>query len=182
MRLGRGENMRKKIAIIGLIMLVVGIAMFAISTFGVLHSTTVGTAMTQQSSGIWASSEINISSGYQLTLITHTSSFGVVPASDLSSVTSSNLTSLSISWTAQTNTSVGTVTTYSPASGSYYLVVLSSSMPSATYSTATSLTAIAVYGILDVVGIIVGIIGFIVLIVGLILKRKDVGPPNEFMQ
>ena len=174
--------MRKKIAIIGVVLLIVGVAFFAIATEGILSTTTASTQMLQQNTGEWASSEINISSGYQLTMITNNTSFGVVPASDLSSVTNSNLQSLGISPKSETNqTSLGVVSTFSPAAGSYYIIVFDKTMPSVTYTTATSLGSIVLYGILELVGIIVGIAGFIVLIVGLILKKKNTNPENQLM-
>lgn len=165
--------MRKKIAIAGAIVLIVGIAIFGVSLQQTFANTTVGTQMSQHSNGEWASNEINISSGNKLTLITNASDFGVIPAKDLSSLTSGNLNSYELTPTGNTSTSSGSVYVYSPNSGSYYIVAFAGSSPSVTYTTASSLGAVAAYGIFLIVGVILGFAGFIVLIVGLVLKRKD---------
>lgn len=165
--------MRKKIVIIGLVLLIAGIVIIGASTAAVLSKTSAGGKLVQNSADEWVSPTINVSSGYQIIVTSHASDFAVVPSRDISIVNTTNLNEYSVHSFKQTNASSITVTQYKPASGDYYLVVFSSLSPNVKYTVVKSISQDAVFGLLELVGIGLSVAGFVVLIIGLVKKKNS---------
>ncbi|OWP57444.1 MAG: hypothetical protein B2I17_00590 [Thermoplasmatales archaeon B_DKE] len=167
--------MRKKIALIGVIVLVIGVVLVAAGLAGTLSMTKTYTHSTEISSTEWTTSEINMTSGGLLTVTGATGSdTGLVTSADLSSVNSSNIASYAV---APNNTVHGTVT-FEGLSGHYYYVVFSSSSPSISAVYINNIGNEVVYAAMLVPGGVLAFIGFVVAIIGVILKKKPQGPPQ----
>lgn len=171
--------MRKKIAIIGVVLLIVGVALYVGATEGLMTTTIVNTKMVQTSTGEWTSLELNTSSGSQLSLVTENSSYALVPSNDMSKINSGNVQNYAVSPKSELSTSLGLVSTFSPSAGSYYVVVFSKTTPSVKYTLLKSLADAAVYGLLVLAGMVLSIVGVIVLIVGLILRNKGMNEASR---
>ncbi len=169
--------MRKKIAVIGLVILIVGIAMAAggyYETSTVALHTTVKTDPYNKT--ISMTDNITVSSGYEVIIISNYTHEGLIKASDLKNADNiTNLEHYEIKPT--THTSDDRVYTDLPA-GTYVFIASSTSTPSISYEYA-SLTTIEIGGSLLVIGAIAAFVGFIVLIVGLVLKKKEPKNPVE---
>lgn len=165
--------MRKKLVIIGAVVLIIGVVLFFAVSEELLATSNVGQIQTGAGSGEWKSPMLNVTSGGQVTLISSSASSALIPASDLSKVTSSNLASYALKTSSGfKNLSVGTVSVYMPPAGSYYIVTFSSTAPTLTYTVVNSASLTVVLGLLEIVAIVMGIAGLIVLIVGAVLKEK----------
>ncbi len=169
--------MRKKMAIVGAVILIAGVVMFFSVSAEILGSTTVGNSLSKAGNGEWETPELNVTFGGEVTVISNSSDVALVPASDISTLTSSNIMNYSISPKSGANTSAGSVSVYTPPAGSYYFVSFSKSSPSITYTVLNSAGTAIVYGLLEIAAVIMGIGGLIVLIVGVILKEKN---SNQF--
>lgn len=160
--------MRKKIALIGLVIFIVGIVMLAAGTLeleGAMHH---GNSYSFYSTGKYVSAEINLTSSATLTIVSTPSTMGVVKAADMPSVTNSTLSSLELKPLA---TALGSQAFLLP-SGSYYIVYFGTSAPSTLYSylyTHISRT----FALLTSAGLFIAIAGGIVGIVGVVLKKKQ---------
>lgn len=154
-------------------MLVVGVVMFFAVTEEIMATSTVGQQLLNAGNGEWKTAKLNITDGGEITLISTSPSIALIPASDISNVTSGNLASYAIKPTnGGTNTSAGTISVYMPPSGSYYIVAFSSSSPTVTYSVVNSASLTVLFGLLEISAIVMGIAGLIVLIIGVVLKPK----------
>lgn len=166
--------MRKRIALVGLVIFVVGVILAGVSLAGTYSLTHTSRTVNEVSTGEWDSGEINVSSGGFLTVTTTaTGNYGLVKASDLPSVNSAaNLSSLSVTSNSSTSAASHQILTYHNINGSYYFVVFSSSSPSILIAYITDFSSEVVYALLLVPGGALAFIGFIVGIIGVILKKK----------
>lgn len=164
--------MRKKIALIGVAVLVIGAVLFVVGLAELNANVATGTTMKQTATGEWTSTEFNLTSGNVLTVITNNTSFAVVSASHLSSVNATNYGHYSLNNNGQINRSVGYVSSYTDDNGHYYLVIFSQHQPSVAYAVDTSQSAAVTYGLFEAVGVILIIAGVIVAAVGALLKNR----------
>lgn len=163
--------MRKKIALIGLVIFIVGIVMLAVGALEVQGALHQGTAYTQYSTGKYVSSEINLTSNATLTLTSAPSNMGVVSAADMPTVTNSTLSSVELK---PLTTALGSESFLLP-SGSYYVVYFGNSAPS-THYTYLYVHTITPFALLTSSGLFIAIAGGIVGIVGVVLKQKKQQP------
>jgi hypothetical protein len=165
--------MRKKIALIGLVIFLVGIVLAGVSLAGTYSLTHTSGTVNAVTSGEWDSGEINVTSGGLLTVTTSVSSnYGLVKAADISSVSATTLGSYALSSNTSTSAASHQILTYQDLNGSYYFVVFSSFSPSILIAYITDFSQEVVYALMLLPGGAMAVIGFIVGIVGVILKRK----------
>ncbi|MEM0156346.1 MAG: hypothetical protein QW597_07100 [Thermoplasmataceae archaeon] len=165
--------MRKKIALIGLAIFVVGIVLVGVSLAGTFSLTHTNGTVNIVTTGEWDSGEINVSSGGLLTVTTSASTnYGLVKAADLSSVSPTTLSSIAVKSNTSTSAASHQILTYQGLNGSYYFVVFASSTPSILIAYITDFSQEIVYALILLPGGAMAVIGFIVGIVGVILKKK----------
>jgi len=169
--------MRKKIAVIGLVILIVGIAMAA---GGYYETTSVGlhTAVTPDkfNSSAYMTNNVIVSAGYEVIMIANYTHEGLIKASDLSKV--NNITNLEhYEITPTSHTSDDRIYTDLPA-GTYVFIAFTNNSAVIGYEYAP-LTTIEIGASLLVIGGIAAFVGFIVLIIGLVLKKKEPENPVE---
>lgn len=163
--------MRKNIVLIGLVLLIVGVAIIGVSLYEMSALSDINSSLTQVSSNEWRSDVINVNSSGVLTITTsETSGFGLIPASDLSAVTASNLANYAVGYDTSTTSGSQNAFVYDQLSGQYYFVIFSSSTPTMTYLFLTAEGEI--FAELLIVGAGVAFVGLIMAIVGAILKKK----------
>ncbi len=164
--------MIKRMVIIGLIILIIGGALF----FGGLytsdqiisHNSHTATSFYNSTSHEYISSNITIKSGYEVLVEGGPSNAGLVNINRLSSVNSTNVNSS----TMQPSEHFSNEKVYvGLPSGTYVYVMFNSSKPSVIYEYAT-LSAVETGGFMVIAGVIAGIAGLAIMIVGTIRKPK----------
>jgi len=164
--------MNKKIFIIGLIILIIGAALF----FGGLYSSE--TALTDYSHSHFTlknndeniSDNMSVPAGYYILIEGATGNSGLVKTSDLNKINATDLSSMEI----KPSESISGESIYAGISGEYnYVVFGSSSSVKYIYAPGSS---IELSGALVLIGIISGIIGFVIMIFGAIKKTKPKNP------
>ncbi len=164
--------MNKRIFIIGLIILIIGAALF----FGGLYSSE--TTLTDYShsnfilknSNEHVSDNMSIPAGYYIIIEGATGNSGLVKTSDLNKINATDLSSMEI----KPSESISGESVYAGISGEYnYVVFGSSSSVKYIYAPGSS---IELSGALVVIGMISGIIGFVIMILGAIRKTKPKNP------
>ena len=172
--------MRKKIALIGLVVLIIGIAIVAggyYETISVLsHDEHTAVRSDPSNKTEYTTNNMTISSGYELIVTANYTHEGLIKASDLSKV-NNNTTLAHYAINSTAPVSGGMIYT-GLAAGTYVFVAFNSSTPTIGYVYAPS-TTIELGGSLIAVGAIAAFTGFIMLIVGLILKKKEPKNPVE---
>lgn len=163
--------MNKKIALIGLIILVVGIVMLVAGSLAIAANSHHSRAYTQYSTGKYISTEITLQQNTTLTIANAMSGMGVVTAADMPTVTSSTLSSVGI----QPLASAAGAHVYQLQPGSYYVVYFGSASPSSLYSYVYTSTALS-YGLFTTGGIFLAIAGGIVGIIGVVIKPRQQRP------
>ncbi len=170
--------MRKNIIFAGLIILVIGAAMFGGGDYAISHSTTTGTSLSKISSTPPEfGHELSLSSPMLLTVESSYDAFFVVSDANISKASPSNIRTYE--YTPIENTTIASINVkeYDLSPGNYYLVEFNSTPPSVTYSyLPVSMTYVS---LVSGIGIFVLIIGIIVAIIGLILKKKKVEPLDQ---
>ncbi|MGC8562908.1 MAG: hypothetical protein ACP5UZ_05395 [Thermoplasmata archaeon] len=166
--------MRRNILIIGLILLVVGIAMAGISAVEASHSASssisgASTTMYPGPNGEYHSQLLNVSSGEEVIVVANQHAY-VIPSEDLTTVTNANVAGYAI----VSSTSAGNTSTYSNIPGSYYIVTFGTSTPSVDYAVVSGgLGNLIVTGLLVLIGVFLAIAGIIVTVIGAVLKPKN---------
>lgn len=160
--------MNKKIALVGVVILVIGIALLAVGTLELQANTHHSNTYTLYSSGKYVSDEINVTSNATLTITNAPATMGLVTAANMPSVTNSTLSTVEIQPLA---TALG-AHAYQIPKGNYYVVYFGNAAPSNQY-TYLYTSAVTTYGIPTSVGLFVAIAGGIVAIVGVVLKKKQ---------
>ncbi|MEM3237669.1 MAG: hypothetical protein QW258_02480 [Thermoplasmata archaeon] len=159
--------MRKKMLIIGIVILIVGIVMFSASAYSTGHDTSRSNTWVEYKNGEYISSPLNFSGQNILTYSYTGSGIAVVTDSVLPTVNSTNLPQVSISPT----TSVGSEKVYDLGTGTYYIVSFSNSSPALSY-TYLKVSNVLITGVLTVIGLILFIAGVIITIIGAVMKKK----------
>ena len=159
--------MRKKMLIIGIIMLLIGVVIYGVAAYSTANQLTTSNSWLEYKNGEYISEPLNSSGGYLLTYSYSGSHAGVIVSNNLTKVNISNIGSFSLA----TLTNVNSEKAYNLNTGSYYIVIFSNSAPSITY-TFVKLSTVLVTGIFTLVGITLAIAGIIVTILGAVLKPK----------
>lgn len=169
--------MRRKIFVIGLVLLVVGVGIFFGAVYAATSLTHVSTTLKESSSGEWISGQLNTTGTSSIVVVTSTGNFGVVPAGDISSVNASNIGHYAIS----PNETIGSLHTavYSDYSGQYVLVAFGASQPTVEYSVIANFADELELGLLFLIAVSMAIAGFVIAIIGALMKPKPL-PEFEF--
>ncbi len=160
--------MNKKILMIGLVLLIVGAALF----FGGIYSsdTTLSnyshSEFTLINNNEHISSNITVKSGYYIIIEGATNTSGLVKTSELSKVNATDFSSMVI----KPSEHISSESIYLGLSSGAYTYVVFGSTSSIKYINAPGFS-IEVGGVLVVVGIILGVIGLIIMIFGAIKKE-----------
>jgi hypothetical protein len=167
--------MRKRTVIIGLIILVIGIAFVAGGVAGLKGTTSTISNFTQPQTGEYVSSEAVLNSTAVVVVRPSSSTGGLVPAQALSDVNSASLATYAL----PANSTVGGSATYVGVKGDYYYVIFTSSQPVTKIVITGDFAKTAESGILTLLGGILFLAGLIVTIIGAIRKsNKSKQPPG----
>lgn len=167
--------MRKRAVIIGLIILVIGIAFVAGGVAGLKGTTSTISTFTQPQTGEYTSSEVVLNSTAVVVVRPSSSTGGLVPAQTLSDVNSTSLATYAL----PASSTVGGSATYVGVQGDYYYVIFTSSQPATKIVITEDVAKTAESGILVVLGGILFLAGLIVTIIGAIRKsNKPKQPPG----
>jgi len=165
--------MRKRTVIIGLIILVIGIAFVAGGIASLKGTTSTVSTFTQTQTGEYVSSELVLSSAATVVVRPSSSTGGLIPAQDLSDVNSGNLATYALS----TKSTAGGSATYVGIQGDYYYVIFTSSQPTTNIVIAADLIKTIESGVLVLLGGVLFLVGLIVTIIGLIRKSNKPKQP-----
>ncbi len=172
--------MRKNLVMVGLVILVVGIIIAAVSAVELnqLESTSIkgaSNAMFVGQNGEYHSELLNVSSEQVVFLVSNVHAY-LIPSADLNTVNSGNIGNYAVTPTVQQ----GNISTFSGISGEFYVVTFANSMPSVSYAViAGGIARLAVTGLLLIIGVLLIIIGAIIAVIGAVLKPKNI-PKYQF--
>lgn len=167
--------MRKRTVIIGLIMLVIGIAFVAGGVVGLKGTTSTISTFTQPQTGEYVSSEVVLNSTAVVVVRPSSSTGGLVPAQALSDVNSTSLATYAL----PASSTAGGSATYVGVQGDYYYAIFTSSQPATKIVITGDVAKTVESGILVLLGGILFLAGLIVTIIGAIRKsNKPKQPPG----
>lgn len=167
--------MRTTLVIIGVVILFLGILLFAVGTFTAIGSTTIISTFSQPQTGEYVSTELVINSTSTVVVSSTTSNGGLIPAQDLALVNSSS--SLG-SYEMTPKSTAGGVEAYTNLVGNYYYVVFSSTQPTSRIVISGGLLSRTIgAGLLVLGGIVLFLAGIIVAILGVVLKKSTPARP-----
>jgi hypothetical protein len=159
--------MKTRTVMIGVVVMIVGLALLAGGAYGLSKTSTSGATFTQSQSGEYVSSEIASTASSVVVVKPAASTGGMVPAQDLGVVNSSNVGSYAVSY----NSTAGGSDTYIGLRGDYYYIVFAPSQPSTNLVVVNGLARTALSGLLVLIGFACVIAGIVVGIVG--AAKKD---------
>ncbi len=166
--------MRTVLVIVGVVILILGIVLFAAGALGALGSTTIITTFSQPQAGEYVSAELVMNSTSVVVVTSPASNGGLIPEQDLAVVNSSSVSSYVIT----PRSTAGGTETYRNLTGDYYYVVFSSTQPSSRIViTGGHLSKTIGLGLLVLGGIVLFIAGIIVAILGAVLKKRPPATP-----
>ena len=164
--------MNKKIVSRGLIILVIGAALFIVGSYesGLNVQKYTHTEVSLYKKGEYITENMTLKSGYEILIEGGPSNAGLINSKNLSQVNSTNL--VKYEYGSKYYEAVGSDKVFGnmPA-GTYTYVMFNSTKPSLKYEYAP-VSAIEGYGVMVIIGLITGLAGFIILIVGVIKKPK----------
>jgi hypothetical protein len=167
--------MRKRTVIIGLIVLVIGIALVAGGVVGLKGTTGTISTFTQPRTGEYVSSELVLNSTAVVVVRPSSSTGGLVPAQSLGDVNSTSLATYAL----PASSTAGGSATYTKVQGDYYYVIFTSSQPTTNIVVAGDLARTVESGVLVLLGGVLFLAGLIVTIIGAIRKsNKPKQPPG----
>lgn len=168
--------MRKKILIIGVVLLVIGVAIGGTSLYETSKEVkNVSKTMYTGQNGDYYSAILTPSSTGYISVVSSSETY-LIPSQDLAVVDSSNVMDYAIAPTITT----ASATIYSDLNGSYYVVAFGSTTPTVTYTVLElNLGLIGIIAISMIIGFILAIAGIIITIIGAILKPKNL-PQQQF--
>ena len=158
--------MRTKLVVAGFVVLVIGVALIAGGESGLLSRTTVFRTFTQTSAGEYVSGEIVLNATSVVAVTSPPASGGLIPASDLASVNSSDISSYAL----QYKSGPGGTIAYDSIQGDYYFVVFSQAAPSTRVAASLLSSSTTVYGLLALAGVVCVIAGIALAVVGVLRK------------
>lgn len=160
--------MKKRTVMIGVIILVVGIALFIGGAFGALSSITISTTFSQPQPGEFVSAEIVLNTTSNLVVSSPASSGGIIQAQELNSVNSTNINTYAVSYSA----SAAGSDVYKALSGDYYYVAFASAQPNTKIVATTNGSLTLAFALLVLLGIVLAIAGIVIAVVGAIQKGR----------
>ena len=165
--------MRTRTVVIGLAVVVIGIALFIGGALGALGSVTISSTFTQPHPGEYVSAEIVLNGSSVIAVASPAAVGGVVSAQNLDAVNSTNIANYAL---AINSTAAGS-DIYNSLSGDFYYVAFSPTEPSTTI-VATPVRSSAVgYGSLVLLGIVLVVAGIIIATIGAVQKKRV--PPQQ---
>jgi len=165
--------MRTRRVVIGVAVVVIGLALLAVGAFGALNSLTISKSFTEPHPGEYVSAEIVLNTTSALVISSPAASGGVIHAQDLDLVNSTNIGTYAI----PINGSGAGSETYTRLTGDYYYIAFASTPPGTTIVATPLNSGIIRYGALALLGFVCIIAGIIVAVVGAIQK-----PPTRVAQ
>ena len=165
--------MRKRTVIIGLIILVIGIAFVAGGVAGLKGTTNTISTFTQPQTGEYVSSEVVLNSTAVVVVRPSSPTGGLVPAQTLSGVSSTSLATDAL----PASSTAGGSATYVGVQGDYYYVIFASSQPATKIVVTGDVAKTVESGILVLLGGILFLAGLIVTIIGAIRKSDETKQP-----
>ena len=159
--------MNRSTVMIGAVVLIIGVVLFAVGVVGVLRGLTVVTTFSEPHSGEYVSTELVLNATSGIAVTSAGADGGLVHAQDLRLVNSTNIGQYAI---APHSNTAGTAT-YTDLMGDYYYVAFASSQPSSKI-VATPLNG-GTLGSSPLVlgGLVVFVIGIVVIVLG--ARRKS---------
>jgi len=158
--------MRTRTLTIGLIVLAVGIALAVVGGYTLRNASTTITSFTQPNNGEYVSAELILNDSV-VVVRSPPSVGGMIPAQDVSEVTSTNIGSYAVAYNSTAASSV----TYLGLRGDFNYVVFSSGQPATKIVVTGTLLGTITSGLLVLIGIICVIAGAVVTIVGAVRKN-----------
>jgi len=163
--------MNTRIVVVGLVIVVIGIALFAIGAIGALGSLSIRTTFNQPHAGEYVSGEILLNATSDVVVTSPAAVGGLVHAQDLGLVNSTNIGGYVLPYTAGASGD-----TYKSLVGDYYYVAFASSPPGSTIVATPLNSSVVRYGLAVLSGIVLLIVGAAVAVVGALRKKR---PPPE---
>jgi hypothetical protein len=117
--------MARSIVVIGAVVLMIGVVVVAVGVVGVLRGLTIVNTFTQPQTGEYVSTELKLNATSDIAVTSAAANGGLIPAQDLSLVSSTNLGQYVV---APHSRVAGTVT-YTNLMGDYYYVAFGTSQP-----------------------------------------------------
>jgi hypothetical protein len=170
--------MRTKIAIIGLVLMVVGIALFFGGGELALGHTSAPQTLTLAKGGEWASSDINVSAGSLVIVTSSTPNVYLVSSSNLGKLNDTNVGQYAINSTKTTAAGETTIDFSNLTAGQYLTISTSAARPNISVVN-EGLNSLITALLPFILGVVLGFVGFIILIVGLLLKKKLPKDPEQ---
>jgi multisubunit Na+/H+ antiporter MnhG subunit len=167
--------MARSIVVIGAVVLIVGVVIVAVGVVGVLRGLTVVNTFTQPQSGEYVSTELRLNATSDIAVTSAAANGGLIPAQDLSLVSSTNIGQYAI---ATHSSGAGTVT-YTNLMGDYYYVAFATSQPSSKIVATPTNGGTVGSNPLVLGGFVVIIAGVVIMVLGRRMKRM---PKNPSMQ
>jgi uncharacterized membrane protein len=165
--------MSKRTVVIGLILLVIGIAFVAGGIVSLKGTTSTTSTFTQPQTGEYVSSELILNSTGAVVVRPASSTGGLVTAQALSEVNSTNLATYTL---PSSSTAAGSAT-YARVQGDYYYVIFTSSQPATRIVVTGDVAKTVESGILVLLGGILFLVGLIVTIIGAVRKSDKSKQP-----
>jgi uncharacterized membrane protein len=163
--------LKKRTVVIGLVVLVVGVALFFGGAIGALGSISINNTFTQPHAGEYVSAEIALNTTSALAVASPAATGGVIHAQDLDLVNSTNLGSYAIPY----NSSAAGTDIYKALVGEFYYVAFSTTQPDTTIVATPAKGSVASYGVLVLAGIVLVIAGIVVAVIGAFQKSRQPG-------
>jgi hypothetical protein len=168
--------MKTRTVAIGVVVLVVGIALFIGGAVGALGSITISATFTEPHPGEYLSSEIVLNTTSGLVVTAPAAAGGIIRAQDVDSVNSSNIGAYAIPY----NSTAAGSDVYKSLSGNYYYVAFASAQPNTRIVATAVHSSAAKYGVLVLLGLVCLVAGIIVAVVGAVQKgSKKSGTMSE---
>jgi len=163
--------MRTRATTVGIVLLLVGVALFAVGAFGAFSRLTITTSFTQPHPGEYVSAEIALNTSSGVAVSSPAAVGGIIPAQDVSLVNSSDMGTYAV----PISTSGAGSDIYKGLVGDYYYVAFASSQPS-TKIVATPLSSGALdFTPLVFLGLACIVAGIAVAVVGALRRPKPAG-------
>jgi len=166
--------MRTRRVVIGVVVLVIGVALLAAGAFGALSSLTISRSFTEPHPGEYVSAEIVLNTTSALVISSPAANGGVIHAQDLGLVNSTNMGTYEI----PINGSGAGSNTYTRLTGDYYYIAFASSPPSTTIVATPLNSGIIRYGALVLLGFVCILAGIVVAVIGAIQKPPTHAAPQ----
>lgn len=163
--------MRKRTVVIGVVILIVGGALFAGGAIGALASITINTTFSQPHPGEYVSAEIVLNSTSSLAVASPSPSGGIVHAQDLGALNSANIGSYAIPF----NSTAAGADVYRSLRGDFYYVAFSATQPNTKIVATPERSSLLAFGALVLLGLALALVGIVVVVVGVVQKNR--APP-----